>query len=283
MGQRMNEGRNVRRVTVVAAALGLTVGGGVVGAVAAGQFEDVDPGYVHAPGISYVADAGITTGCQDGSVYCPTDVVTRAQMATFLHRLSGQAPGVGPTVDAATVRGLSPEDLRGETGPAGPEGDQGPRGEVGPAGPAGADGRSVEVLRDLDEETTEHPGSGTIVTNTLTLDLDDACGDGTTTHQVLLRSTAQALLNETTSGVTAFNVLREVGETDEGVLAPDQESVAITRVPADSVAALSNVRLLELAPGSTSVESAWAGNGGSSYDIVVPTLYASTYGYSCGG
>ena len=48
-------------------------------------FEDVDVDFVHAPGIRAVEAVGITTGCAPGR-YCPSEPVTRAQMATFLMR-----------------------------------------------------------------------------------------------------------------------------------------------------------------------------------------------------
>ena len=80
-------------------------------AVAQSGFGDVPSNYVHAPGIDYVADAGITAGCGDGSDYCPNDAVTRGQMATFLHRSSGNAPGIAPSVDAATLGGQTAEEI----------------------------------------------------------------------------------------------------------------------------------------------------------------------------
>ena len=43
---------------------------------------------IHEPNINLVAQAGITTGCW-GSNYCPTALVTRGQMAAFLHRAFG--------------------------------------------------------------------------------------------------------------------------------------------------------------------------------------------------
>ena len=49
-------------------------------------FADVDPNSVHAPSIEALHAAGITTGCGDGTNYCPNRAVTRAQMAAFLHR-----------------------------------------------------------------------------------------------------------------------------------------------------------------------------------------------------
>ena len=65
-------------------------------------FTDVVDGSTHAPGIEWVANAGVSTGCGDGSTYCPNDNVTRAQMGTFMCRLAGNC-GVAPSVDAATA------------------------------------------------------------------------------------------------------------------------------------------------------------------------------------
>jgi len=50
-------------------------------------FDDVG-GSVHAANISALAEAGITKGCNppDNTSFCPTDPVTREQMATFLTR-----------------------------------------------------------------------------------------------------------------------------------------------------------------------------------------------------
>ncbi len=48
-------------------------------------FDDVPPGYWAAPFVENIAANGITGGC-GGSNYCPSDVVTRAQMAVFLER-----------------------------------------------------------------------------------------------------------------------------------------------------------------------------------------------------
>jgi hypothetical protein len=102
-------------------------------AVATHRFGDVPDTHTHAAGIGWVADAGITTGCGDGSDYCPDDPVTRAQMGAFMHRLSGNAPGVAPSVNAALLDGHTAEELL-----AG--GEQGPEGPAGPAGPAGPPG-----------------------------------------------------------------------------------------------------------------------------------------------
>ncbi len=70
-------------------------------------------GNVHAPGIEFAAGAGITAGCGDGSIYCPNDPVTRGQVGTFLHRLSGYASGVAPSVNADQVDGADASDFLG--------------------------------------------------------------------------------------------------------------------------------------------------------------------------
>ena len=67
----------------------------------------------HGDGVHYMGETGITAGCGDGSNYCTDDAVTRAQMATFLHRMSGNG-SIPPNVNAATVGGLSAADLRGQ-------------------------------------------------------------------------------------------------------------------------------------------------------------------------
>ena len=80
----------------------LVAGTGV--AHAAFGFDDVNEGDTHAAGIQWLVDHGITTGC-DADSYCPSQPVTRAQMATFMHRLSGNS-AVAPSVNAATLDGL---------------------------------------------------------------------------------------------------------------------------------------------------------------------------------
>lgn len=54
-------------------------------AATTGGFSDVAPGDVHAGTIAALAAAGITKGCSDDR-FCPTDPVTREQMASFLVR-----------------------------------------------------------------------------------------------------------------------------------------------------------------------------------------------------
>ena len=82
-------------------------------------------GHTHEAGVHWLADSGITSGCGEGR-FCPDGDVTRGQLATFLRRLAGDDPAVPPVVDAATVGGMSADQLRGQQGPAGPRGPAGP-------------------------------------------------------------------------------------------------------------------------------------------------------------
>ena len=86
--------------------------GGVV------SFTDVSDG-PHAPAIRTLAAAGITAGCATEPLrYCPDQVVTRAQMATFLARTLGLVPLPQPTATpriaySAAGNGLWVEDADG--------------------------------------------------------------------------------------------------------------------------------------------------------------------------
>ena len=105
----------------------------VVPAVAFGNdvFDDVSDTSVHADGIGFMKSSGVSVGC-DATNYCPGDTVTRAQMGTFLYRLSGIDPATPPSVvaasaltadsatDADTLDGMQALDLLpGGTPPAG--------------------------------------------------------------------------------------------------------------------------------------------------------------------
>jgi hypothetical protein len=58
---------------------------------AAGDYFWDDDGSVHQDDINRVAEAAITHGC-GGGAYCPSSVVTRDQMASFLVRSLGLPP-----------------------------------------------------------------------------------------------------------------------------------------------------------------------------------------------
>lgn len=57
---------------------------------AAGDAFSDDAGSTHEAAINRVAQAGITGGCTtNGDLFCPDDLVTRAQMASFIARALG--------------------------------------------------------------------------------------------------------------------------------------------------------------------------------------------------
>jgi hypothetical protein len=73
----------------------------------AANFVDLNPGSGHNPNINAIADAGISLGCvPDGSRYCPNDLVTREQMASFLARTAGLGtnPPVANALTAVTAQ-----------------------------------------------------------------------------------------------------------------------------------------------------------------------------------
>lgn len=96
--------QNRRRGSVLAIAVAIAA---IPAVAVAAHFTDVDPGDVHAPGIGYLEATGITAGCT-ATTFCPSDGLTRAQMGTFLHRASGNAPGTDPSVNAAALDGEGP-------------------------------------------------------------------------------------------------------------------------------------------------------------------------------
>ena len=65
--------------------------------VTGSRFDDVDATGFHGPFIERMAELEITSGCGDGSGFCPDRTVSRAQMATFISRAyklpEGPAPG----------------------------------------------------------------------------------------------------------------------------------------------------------------------------------------------
>ena len=65
-------------------------------AVSESRYSDVDAGSFWRPFIERMAELGVTFGCGDGTVFCPDDTVTRAQMAVFLSRAFSLADGVDP-------------------------------------------------------------------------------------------------------------------------------------------------------------------------------------------
>ena len=60
------------------------------------RFSDVAADTFHGPFIERMAELGVTTGCGDGTGFCPDNTVTRNQMAVFLTRAFKLDPGPAP-------------------------------------------------------------------------------------------------------------------------------------------------------------------------------------------
>lgn len=89
-------------VTIAAFVAGMAVGQGQ-------RFDDIPPSHFAYDAVEWAVDNGITSGCGDGTNFCPDKTLTRAQVVTFLKRyddwvLDGRpSPMSGPT-DITTVR-----------------------------------------------------------------------------------------------------------------------------------------------------------------------------------
>ena len=98
--------RSSRAVAIFALATVL-----LVPAIAVGShdFLDVPDTNVFHEDISWLADAGVTLGCNPpaNDLYCPEDPVTRQQMAAFMRRTAENR-----VVDAGMLDGLAKDDLR---------------------------------------------------------------------------------------------------------------------------------------------------------------------------
>src|SRR4051794_5588336 len=82
--------------------------------LAATAFTDLNPGSIHNANINAIATAGITTGCNPpaNDQFCPNDVVTREQMASFLARTAGIG-GNPPVTRAASLAARRPGPTSG--------------------------------------------------------------------------------------------------------------------------------------------------------------------------
>ncbi len=79
-----------------------------VAAIAAGGFTDVEDDSVFKADIEWLADAGVTKGCNPptNDKFCPGSNVTREQMSAFMHRLA-----TNKVVDAATAVNAANADM----------------------------------------------------------------------------------------------------------------------------------------------------------------------------
>ncbi|HEY8602178.1 MAG TPA: hypothetical protein VIL85_27375 [Thermomicrobiales bacterium] len=109
--QRKRRGRTMRRILPLALA-GVLVALLPLSILAANPFNDLVPGSVHNANIDAIYNAGITTGCDPNVSYCPTDLVTRQEMASFLARTAGLGENP-PVANAKTAQTATNADKLG--------------------------------------------------------------------------------------------------------------------------------------------------------------------------
>jgi hypothetical protein len=103
--------KRTRNVLVVAFAVLMAV---PVVAFAADRFNDVPDTNIFHEDIGWLADAGVTLGCNppDNDEFCPEDPVKRQQMAAFMRRFAaylGAEDGIVSEADhAATADSATP-------------------------------------------------------------------------------------------------------------------------------------------------------------------------------
>lgn len=86
--------RNPIRRWVMAVWLVRVIDGGNPEGLGVSRFADVDAGEWWGPHVDRLAELGVTAGCATGPLrFCPSEAVTRAQMASFLVRAFGLGEG----------------------------------------------------------------------------------------------------------------------------------------------------------------------------------------------
>lgn len=89
---------------------------------AAFGFADVAESNVHGGDIAWLKDAGVTVGCNPpaNDRFCPTDSVTRQQMASFLRRLAENEVVAADTArtaaDSERLNGLTADEIVAQAG-----------------------------------------------------------------------------------------------------------------------------------------------------------------------
>ena len=112
----MSESDHRRRVVALIVASAVLIAAPLA-VVASDAFTDVPDSNVHHDDITWLADNGVTLGCNPpaNDEFCPDDPVLRQQMASFMRRLAENqvvdAATAATASDSDTVDGFDGEDL----------------------------------------------------------------------------------------------------------------------------------------------------------------------------
>jgi hypothetical protein len=123
-----------RRIAAFVVAMAVLVVTPLAG-IAADAFTDVPDTNVFHEDIAWLADAGVTQGCNPpvNTEFCPSDNVTREQMAAFMRRLALYIGAEdGTPEDADNLGGLPPSAYQSVIGAAAESGGLGSVGEAEP-------------------------------------------------------------------------------------------------------------------------------------------------------
>ena len=176
-----------RRLPFVAAVMAAAAIAAPLGVLASHQFSDVPNANIYHADIAALAGSGVTTGCGGGK-YCPSDYVTREQMAAFMNRLGALGPGKTPVVNADEVDGIDEVLEAGEIVTI----QQGPWHAAGSA-------PELTVMHSYDVDTITRASAGA---NVILLALDGpasigATGYGLASVEICAESTANVTIGAT--------------------------------------------------------------------------------------
>jgi hypothetical protein len=148
MGRIVVKSRSIKLLLVLSLAVVVLI---PVTAVASHQFTDVPNSNIFHNDIAWLADNGITKGCNPpaNTMYCPEANVSRQQMAAFMHRLAvnkvvdaktavtaGHATSADTAADSNLLDGMDVDDLKTKTFAASTDINPG-NGLLGPSGTPG--------------------------------------------------------------------------------------------------------------------------------------------------
>ena len=81
--------RKLIPTAIIAVTVAVLAAAGTVAAQSTERFADVAPDAYYYDAVNWAVDNGITSGCGDGTNFCPDKALTRAHVVTFLYRALG--------------------------------------------------------------------------------------------------------------------------------------------------------------------------------------------------
>ena len=102
---------------LIAVTVAILAAAGTVAAQSAQRFDDVPPDHYAFEAVNWMVDNGITTGCGDGTNFCPGRALNRAHVAAFLYRYhQTRTPEISESGVGETGEGVTTDDVTLEPG-----------------------------------------------------------------------------------------------------------------------------------------------------------------------